>query len=131
MVVTRTANWRITAGCLLGAGAASLLYTLGGSEVVPGPLFTMLAGGFLFGAVYMATDPISAAQTNPGRWVFGIEVGVLTVVIRGFSNFNGAVMFAILLGNMFNPIMEYYMRAYRQWKRGRARSKTSAETETT
>ena len=121
MMVTRTANWRITAGCLIGAVTASVFYGLVGSTAVPGPLFTVLAGGFMFGAVYMATDPISAAQTNPGRWIFGIEVGVLTVIIRGFSNFNGAVMFAILLGNMFSPIMEYYLRAYKQWQRERAK----------
>ncbi len=46
---------------------------------------------------------------------------MLTVIIRGFSNFNGAVMFAILLGNMFSPIMEHYMRAHKQWKRERAK----------
>ncbi len=121
MMWTKTANWRITVGCLLGAAGMSALYNAVGSAAVPDPLFTVLAGGFMFGAVFMATDPISAAQTNPGRWVYGVEVGALTVIIRAFSNFNGAVMFAILIGNMFNPIMEHYMRAHKQWKRERAK----------
>ena len=58
----------------------------------------------------MATDPVSASQTNTGRWIYGGFVGVVTSIIRVFSIWSGGVMFAILLGNMFAPIIDYYIR---------------------
>ncbi|MFW6189735.1 MAG: RnfABCDGE type electron transport complex subunit D [Planctomycetota bacterium] len=120
LALTKTANWRLIVGTLLGALVASAAFHYGGAETVPGPVFTLFSGGLLFGAVYMVTDPISAAQSNEGRWIFGIEVGILTVIIRGFSNWYEGVMFAILIGNMFNPIMEHYLRRYKSWRRERA-----------
>ena len=64
----------------------------------------------MLGAWFMTTDPVSAAQTNTGRWIYGAFVGVVTVLIRTFSIWSGGVMFAILLGNMFNPIIDYYVK---------------------
>lgn len=119
LAVTKTANWRIIVAVLLGAAVGSAAFHYGGAETVPPPLFALLSGGLLFGAVFMATDPISAAQSNEGRWIYGVEVGLLSVVIRGFSNWPEGVMFAILIGNMFNPIMEHYLRRYRGWRRER------------
>jgi Na+-transporting NADH:ubiquinone oxidoreductase subunit NqrB len=57
-----------------------------------------------------ATDPVSAAQTNPGRFVYGALIGATISLIRVFSIWSGAVMFAVLLGNMFNPIVDYYVK---------------------
>jgi Na+-transporting NADH:ubiquinone oxidoreductase subunit B len=120
LVATRTANWRIPAAVLLGAALTAAGFHYGGAETVPGPLRTLLSGGLMFGAVFMATDPISAAQTNEGRWAYGLLIGFLTVVIRGFSNFPGGVMFAILMGNMFNPAMDHYIRQFKRARRERA-----------
>ena len=120
LVYTKTANWRIIVSCLLGAAAASALFGLGDAATVPGVGFTMLSGGMLFGAVFMATDPISAAQTNEGRWIYGLGIGALTVIIRGYSNFSGGVMFAILLMNTFNPTIDSAVRAVKKARRARA-----------
>ena len=65
-------------------------------------------GGFAFGAVYMATDPVSAAQTNPGRWIFGALVGFMTVLIRVVNPaFPEGIMLAILFSNIFAPLIDY------------------------
>jgi Na+-transporting NADH:ubiquinone oxidoreductase subunit B len=64
----------------------------------------------MLGILYMATDPVSAPSTNQARWTYGALIGVLTVLIRTFSIWKEGVMFAILLGNMFNPILDYYIK---------------------
>ena len=76
----------------------------------------MLGGGFLFGAFFMATDPISAPRTKPAKVIYGILIAVSTTVIRNFSIFNGGLMFSILIGNMFAPILDYAVKAYKASK---------------
>jgi Na+-transporting NADH:ubiquinone oxidoreductase subunit B len=110
LVATRTANWRIVVSVAAGAVAASLAFNALGAEGVLGPVQTLLSGPLLFGAFFMATDPVSAATTNPGRYIYGGLIGLLTVVIRAFSNFSGGVMFAILFMNTFNPIVDHAVR---------------------
>ncbi len=123
LVATRTANWRIIVSCIGGGMAVSALFAwLLGTPSVPDPLTTVLAGGFLFGSVFMATDPISAPDTNPARYVYGLGIGGLTVVIRGLSNFAGGVMFAIILMNTFAPIMDHYVRKWQRAGREARRS---------
>ena len=87
-----------------------LLYRLG-VEPVPGALIAVLGGGFLFGAFFMATDPVSSPKTEAGRVIYGVLIGVCTLVIRNFSIFNGGLMFSILLGNMFAPIIDHAVRS--------------------
>jgi len=74
-------------------------------------------GGFLFGIVFMATDPISAAKTKAGKWIYGIIIGMTTVLIRALSLFNGGMMFAILIGNTFVPIIDYFVKEVQASKR--------------
>ncbi len=83
-----------------------------GVEPVPGAWPAVLGGGFLLGAFFMATDPVSSPRTEPGKIFYGILIGVATLVIRNFSIFNGGMMFAILLGNMFAPIIDYGVKAW-------------------
>jgi len=71
------------------------------------PLYGLLSGGIVFGGFYMITDPISMAKTNQGKYIYGFSVAFFTVLIRGFSLFAEGFMFALLLGNMFNPIIDY------------------------
>jgi Na+-transporting NADH:ubiquinone oxidoreductase subunit B len=123
---TKTASWRITIPVLVGSALTSAAFHYGGAETVPGPLFTLLSGGLLFGAFFMATDPISAAQTNEGRYIYGFLVGVLIVIIRGFSNFPGGVMFAILLMNMFNPLIDHSVREFKKSRKARAKAAAQA-----
>ncbi len=88
-----------------------LLYWMG-IKPVPGAWPAVLGGGFLLGAFFMATDPVSSPRTEPGRMIFGILIGTATLVIRNFSIFNGGLMFSILLGNMFAPIIDYGVKAW-------------------
>jgi Na+-transporting NADH:ubiquinone oxidoreductase subunit B len=92
-----------------------VLYWLG-VEPVPGAVPAVLGGGFLFGAFFMATDPISAPKTEPAKIFYGIIIGVSTLVIRNFSIFNGGLMFSILIGNMFAPILDYAVKLYKDSK---------------
>ncbi len=78
-----------------------------GVKPVPGAWPAVFGGGFLLGAFFMATDPVSSPRTELGRLYYGILIAVATLVIRNFSIFNGGLMFAILLGNMFAPIIDY------------------------
>ena len=114
IIYTGVASWRIIAGVLLGAIATALLFNAVGSDT--NPMFAMswqwhiVLGGFAFGTVFMATDPVTACVTNPGRWVFGSLVGVLTVVIRVVNlAFPEGIMLAILFANIFAPTIDYFV----------------------
>lgn len=108
MIYKKVASWEIMAASVCGFSLLSLLFlAMGFGESVQNPLYGMLSGGFLLGTVFMATDPISAAKTRPGKWIFGLLIGAVTVIIRGFSLFSGGMMFAILIGNIFAPIVDY------------------------
>ena len=105
------------AGVFIGfTGLTSLLYLLGNSNI-PNPLFGILSGGFLFGTIFMATDPISAPKTKEAKWVYGGLIGIVTVIIRGYALFAGGMMFAILIANTFAPIMDEGVRAYKRSKK--------------
>ena len=108
---TRIASWRIMLGVLFGmAGAAWLFNQVDSAD----PLFAMtpawhlVLGGFAFGAVFMATDPVSAAMTNTGRWLFGLLVGALCVLIRVVNPaYPEGMMLAILFGNLMAPLIDH------------------------
>jgi len=70
----------------------------------------LVIGGLAFGAVFMATDPVTAAQTETGKWIYGFLIGVLSVIIRVFNPaYPEGVMLAILLMNVFAPLIDYYI----------------------
>lgn len=118
LIYTKTASWEIMLGCLIGflAGGSIMYYFYDGIN----PLYGMMMGGFLFGTVFMATDPISAAKTTKGKWIFGIIIGLVTVLIRALSLFNGGMMFAILMGNTFAPIIDYFVKEAEKKKKTKA-----------
>lgn len=94
---TKTASWRIILSVLIGVlGLETILYLAGVSRF-PDPIYAVLSGGVLFGAVFMATDPISSPSNNQAKWVFGLLVGIIATVIREFSLFPEGTMFAILI----------------------------------
>lgn len=108
LVIRKTASFRIVLSCFIGyLGLQTIFFTAGVSGAL-NPLFGLFSGSLLFAFFYMATDPISSSQTtNKGRWLYGLLVGLLTSLIRTFSAWPEAVTFAILLANMFAPLMDY------------------------
>jgi Na+-transporting NADH:ubiquinone oxidoreductase subunit B len=117
---TKAANWRLFAAYMLGGFLATLALILMGVPN-PGGLFTFfLAGSFLFGAFFIVTEPISGPKTNQGRWIYGFVVGALVIVLRRYSNFSEGVMFAILLGNTFVPILDIAVKSRMQKAKARA-----------
>ena len=114
LLVMRIAAWRIVAGVMLGMVALSTLFNWIGSA--SNPMFAMpwywhlVLGGYAFGMMFMATDPVSAAMTNAGKWAFGILIGVMLVMIRVINPaFPEGMMLAILFGNLFAPLIDYFV----------------------
>jgi Na+-transporting NADH:ubiquinone oxidoreductase subunit B len=114
LIATGTASWRVMLGSVIGmVGAVWLLGTLGPDD---NPMFHIpwhwhfVIGGWAFATVFLATDPVAGAITNPGRWGFGILVGALTIIVRvtNPSLFQGTV-FAILLASIFSPLFDYFV----------------------
>jgi len=109
LIATRVASWRTSLVYL----ATVALFAAVGNALAPQsfapPLFQLLAGGLLFGAFYMATDPVSSPATKGGKVIFGVGAGILTVLIRSFSGFTEGVMFSILIMNAFSPLIDHLM----------------------
>ncbi len=98
-------NWRIPVGILATVAVlAGVLHAVDPGRY-PGALFTLFSGGLLLGAVYMATDMVTAPVTNLGAWVFAVGIGVLVVVIRMWGGLPEGVMYAILFMNAFVPVL--------------------------
>lgn len=111
------ANYRIVVSGFLGMLIVQSALWVAGIQGAIDPLSATIGGGWMIGILFMATDPISAAGTNTGRWIYGAFIGALTSLIRTFSIWSGGVMFAILLGNMFGPIVDYFVRQSQAKKR--------------
>ncbi len=117
MLVTGVASWRIMAGVMAGMVVSAVVLNALGSDT--NPMFAMpwhwhlVLGGFAFGMVYMATDPVSAAMTDTGRWIYGVLIGVMTVLIRVLNPaYPEGIMLAILFANLFAPLIDWgVMRA--------------------
>jgi len=112
LLVTGIASWRIMVSVLAGMVGVSLLFNATGSVTNPlfqvGPAWHLVLGGFAFGAVYMATDPVTAAVTETGRVIYGLLIGGLVVLVRVINPaFPEGMMLAILLANVFAPIIDH------------------------
>ncbi len=125
LLLTRIANWRVVAGVMIGMVSMSLLFNLIGSDT--NPMFALpwywhlVLGGFAFGMMFMATDPVTSAQTNTGRLWFGILIGVMVMLIRVVNPaFHEGMMLAILFANIFAPLIDYVV-VKQNIKRRRAR----------
>jgi electron transport complex protein RnfD len=100
----RLLNWRIPVAIFASVAAVSVALQAV-LPTTPDPLFMLCSGGLALGAVYMATDPVTAPVTDNGRWIFGVSIGVLVVVIRIWGGLPEGVMYAILLMNAFTPFI--------------------------
>ncbi|MFW6006077.1 MAG: RnfABCDGE type electron transport complex subunit D [Candidatus Bipolaricaulota bacterium] len=113
LMLARIIDWRVPVSYLGSVFLFSALGTyLWPSQVAP-PVFQLLAGGLMFGAMYMATDPVSSPTTKEAKWVYGVFLGVMTVSIRAFSGYPEGVMFSILLMNMFAPLFDEMIMRFR------------------
>ncbi|MHB0946498.1 MAG: RnfABCDGE type electron transport complex subunit D [Sedimentisphaerales bacterium] len=112
LFVTKTASRTIILSLVISYAALNQILYMFDVKPVNDAISALLGGGFLFGAFFMATDPISSPRTEPAKIIYGIIIAISTVVIRNFSIFNGGLMFSILIGNMFAPILDYAVKAY-------------------
>jgi len=114
LLLNKIASWRIIAGVMIGMVALSSLFNFIGSDT--NPMFNMpwywhlVTGGFAFGMIFMATDPVSASMTDTGKLWFGALIGVMVVLIRVVNPaFPEGMMLAILFANLFAPLIDHFV----------------------
>ena len=114
LIFSGIGSWRIMLGCLFGMlGLTLLLNAFAPSDahyMAVSPAWHLVIGSFAFGTVFMATDPVSAAQTDLGRWIYGFLIGALTVLVRVLNPaYPAGIMLAIVFMNVFAPLIDYYV----------------------
>jgi Na+-transporting NADH:ubiquinone oxidoreductase subunit B len=112
LIITGVGSWKIMLSTVLGGIFMGVIFNLAGANAYMNMPFYyhLVSGGFAFGVVYMATDPVTAAQTETGKWIFGFFIGVLTVLIRVVNPaYPEGIMLAILFMNVFAPLIDYYI----------------------
>ncbi len=112
LIFVGVASWKIILSVFAGGTVMGLiLNAVGGNALMDMPFWEhLIVGGFAFGAVFMATDPVSGAQTERGKWIYGFLIGFLAILIRVFNpGYPEGVMLAILLMNVFAPLIDHYV----------------------
>ena len=114
LLVTGIASWRIMLSMFVGGMGLSYIFTLcshdPNSALALGPCWHFVLGGFAFGMVFMATDPVSAAQTRLGQYIYGVLIGLLVIVVRVFNPaYPEGVMLVILFGNCVAPLIDHFV----------------------
>ena len=112
LIATGVGSWKIIVSVFLGAYAMGALFNVfgGNSFLEMPPHYHLVIGGLAFGAVFMATDPVSAAHTETGKWIYGLLIGVITVIIRVINPaYPEGIMLAILFMNIFAPLIDFYV----------------------
>ena len=109
LLITGIASWKTMLSVFVGGGLTAALFAATGSTVIPWYEHLVL-GGFAFGAVFMATDPVTSARTETGKWIYGFIIGVMAIVIRVMNpGYPEGMMLAILLMNMFAPAIDSFV----------------------
>jgi Na+-transporting NADH:ubiquinone oxidoreductase subunit B len=112
LIVTGVGSWKIMAGVFAGGlGMGLLLNAVSANAYMELPFYYhFVMGSFAFGAVFMATDPVSGAQTERGKWIYGLLIGILSILLRVLNPaYPEGVMLAILLMNLFAPLVDYFV----------------------
>lgn len=118
LIYNKVASWRLLLSCL-GGGIMTILVTRHlGVVANAAPVAAVLSGSFLFGSVFVVTEPISAAKSQAGQVVYGLFIGVLAILLRSYSNFPEGMMFAVLLANGFAPLIDLAIRSIPQREKG-------------
>lgn len=112
LIATGVGSWKIILSVILGTLFMGVIFNISGANgymLLP-PHYHLVMGGLAFGAVFMATDPVSASQTELGKWVYGFLIGVITVLIRVVNPaYPEGIMLAILFMNVFAPLIDFYV----------------------
>ena len=112
LLVTKIASWKTMTSVFVGGAVMSLIFNMIGTTVAMSvsPLDHLFLGGFAFGAVFMATDPVTSARTETGKYIYGFLVGAMAIIIRALNpGYPEGMMLAILLMNVFAPLIDYYV----------------------
>jgi Na+-transporting NADH:ubiquinone oxidoreductase subunit B len=114
LILTKVGSWRIILSGLIGAAVMGLIFNalnIEGNGLTNFPWYQhIIVGGFAFGIVFMATDPVSAAQTTRGKWIYGFLIGLFGIMIRVFNPaYPEGIMLSILLLNVFAPTIDHYV----------------------
>ncbi len=112
LLLTGIGSWRIMLSAVLGAATMGLIFNAFGSNgLMQLPFWQhMIVGGFAFGVVFMATDPVTASQTNKGKWIYGFLIGLMAIMIRVFNPaYPEGIMLAILFMNVMAPLIDHYV----------------------
>jgi Na+-transporting NADH:ubiquinone oxidoreductase subunit B len=112
LIISGVGSWRIILSSFVGGIIMTLIFNLvGANEYMRiDPLTQLMMGSFMFGMVFMATDPVTAAQTNKGKIIYGLLVGMFSIIIRVFNPaYPEGTMLAILLMNTFAPLIDHYV----------------------
>ena len=112
LIATGVGSWRIILSGFAGAYLMALVLQLAGANpyFAMDPMYHIVMGGLAFGIVFMATDPVTASQTNTGKWIYGAMIGILTIIIRVLNPaYPEGIMLAILFMNVFAPLIDYYV----------------------
>jgi Na+-transporting NADH:ubiquinone oxidoreductase subunit B len=120
LIWTKTAKWQLTVATILSAIILNIiLRNILGIQAVPPLLFTLFSGALMYAAVFMVTDPISAPKKKISQWIYGGMIGMLIVFFRYKSIFAGGVAFSILMGNMFAPSLDLWVKRYKARKQNK------------
>ena len=112
LLVTGIASWKTMFSVFVGGAAMTAIFNMIGTTVVMtvSPVDHLFLGGFAFGAVFMATDPVTSARTETGKYIYGLLVGAMAIIIRVMNpGYPEGMMLAILLMNVFAPLIDYYV----------------------
>ncbi len=112
LIITGVGSWKIILSVFIGSYFMSFIFNLVGLNqfmLLP-PEYHLIIGGLAFGAVFMATDPVTAAQTETGKWIYGFLIGILTIIVRLFNPaYPEGIMLAVLFMNVFAPYIDHYV----------------------
>lgn len=113
MLFKKVITWHIPVSILATVGVIAGIFWLANPEIYINPLYHILTGGLMLGAVFMATDMVSSPMSPKGQIVYGIGIGVITISIRLFGSYPEGISFAILIMNAFTPLINYYVKPKR------------------
>ena len=113
LLLTRVASWKTMFSVFVGGAFMGLIFNLWGPNTASAHLpwyYHLMLGGFAFGAVFMATDPVTSARTEKGKWIYGFLIGAMAIIIRVLNpGYAEGMMLAILLMNVFAPLIDFYV----------------------